>query len=85
MAQRKAPSPTSGITDGSGAWFILSAFLTNVIITVSLARLVSGTPVPERKVIITTVFFAAVSAASLRCWLGAEGRHLTATVVRFTL
>jgi hypothetical protein len=43
----------NGVTGGSAGWFILSSIITNGIITVSLARLVSGRPVPERKVIVT--------------------------------
>ena len=62
MAQQNTPAPSEWNHRGSVAWFILSSFLTNVIITVSLARLVRGKPVPERKVIVTTVFPAVFSA-----------------------
>jgi hypothetical protein len=48
----------NGVTGGSVGWFILSSIITNAIITVSLARLVSGKPVPGRKVLVTVVAFA---------------------------
>jgi hypothetical protein len=48
----------NGVTEGSAGWFVLSSIITNAIITVSLARLVSGKPVPERKVLVTVVAFA---------------------------
>jgi hypothetical protein len=48
----------NGVTGGSVGWFILSSVITNAIITVSLARLVSGKPVPGRKVLVTVVAFA---------------------------
>jgi hypothetical protein len=57
VASGQAPAGDQWVTEGSVGWFVLASIITNAIITVSLARLVNGKPVPERKVLITVVAF----------------------------
>jgi hypothetical protein len=58
VARGQTPAGGQRGDRGSVGWFILSSVITNAIITVSLARLVSGKPVPGRKVLVTVVAFA---------------------------
>lgn len=61
-AGRVMRHPVDWITRGSDAWFDLAAALTNAITTVTIAHLVTGQPVGQRRVRIASVWFAAFVA-----------------------
>jgi len=61
-AGRVMRHPAAWITDGSDAWFGGAAALTNAITAVTVAHMVTGQPVAQRRVRIASVSFAALVA-----------------------
>jgi hypothetical protein len=57
-SNRVMKHPVSWIERGADAWFGLAAALTDAITVVAAARIISGKPVGERRIVIAAVSYA---------------------------
>ena len=57
-ANRRMQRPVAWISSGSDAWFALAAAMINAITVIALARVIGGTPVGRRRVLVAAIAYS---------------------------